>query len=662
MTIYLHLSYLLSAALFILGIKSMGNVETARRGMNLAAIGMLVAIAGTLMHKDIVSYKLIIVALLIGGTIGTLMSLWIPMTAVPQRTALSHAGGALAATLIGVAEYYRHGIDLGSLKLGMVGVEVLIGGLTVTGSLMAAAKLQELLPGHPITFKGQNYFNLSLIAIMIGLVIVLVFVPLMSTVFYLLLALALIFGVLLVLPIGAADMPVVIALLNSYAGLTDAAMGFMLDNRIQIITGALDGASGFILAVIMCKAMNRSINNVLFGAFGSIKAPIEMPAPSHAAAATSAGPVIKKLTPEQAGGLFKNKAKSVIVVPGYGMAAAQAQHAVRELSDQLKAFGISVKYAIHPVAGRMPGHMNVLLAEANVPYTDLFEMEDINGEFEHTDIAIVIGANDVTNPAARTNPASPIYGMPILDVDKAKTIIICKRSMKPGFAGIDNELYLHKNCWMLFGDAKDSISKVVNALKDPNLKALPVPAMEDTVSGGPSVKQVSVDEAATLFKDAKRVIVVPGYGMAAAQAQHIVGEFAEMLKEKNISVKYAIHPVAGRMPGHMNVLLAEAGVPYTDLIEMDEINPEFPDADVVLVIGANDITNPAARHDRKSPIYGMPILDVDKAKIVIVCKRSMKPGFAGIDNELYLYQNTRMLFGDAKDSISKVVDRLKTSF
>jgi H+-translocating NAD(P) transhydrogenase len=416
----------------------------------------------------------------------------------------------------------------------------------------------------------------------------------------------------------------------------------------------------------MCKAMNRSAANVFFGGFG--QQPVEsattpLKAPVYAAAKAAVADdkhAVQKVTHEEAALLFRN-AKKVIVVPGYGMAAAQAQHAVGEFAEILKSKSVSIKYAIHPVAGRMPGHMNVLLAEAGIPYTDLIEMDDINPEFPDADVALVIGANDITNPVARHDQKSPIYGMPILDVDKTRNIIVCKRSMKPGFAGIDNDLYLHKNCRMLFGDAKDSIAKVVSGLKDPHLKAAPVPAMEDTVNGGPSVKKVSVDEAAALFRNAKKVIIVPGYGMAAAQAQHAVGKFAEILKEKNISIKYAIHPVAGRMPGHMNVLLAEAGVPYTDLIEMDEINPEFPDADVALVIGANDITNPAARHDQKSPIYGMPILDVDKARTVIVCKRSMKPGFAGIDNELYLYQNTRMLFGDAKDSVSNVVERLKTS-
>ncbi len=663
MTIYILLIYLLSAALFILGIKSMGFVESARRGMNLAALGMVIAIAGTLLHQEIVSYRLIIIALVVGGTIGTLYSLWIPMIAVPQRTALSHTGGAMAATLIGVAEYYRYGAGLGSVKIAMVCIEIMIGALTVTGSVIAAAKLQELLPGRPITFKGQNFFNVSIIAVMIGLIVALVFVPAMSIIFYVLLGTAFLFGLLLVLPIGAADMPVVITLLNSYAGLTDAAMGFMLSNMIHIITGALDGASGFILSVLMCRAMNRSMLNVLFGAFGKI-APSSgakhMPVAAAVVNAEEAKPVVKKITPEEAAVLFRD-AKKVIIVPGYGMAAAQAQHVVGEFASMLKGRDVHLKFAIHPVAGRMPGHMNVLLAEAGVPYTDLIEMEEINPEFEDTDIALVIGANDTTNPAARHDKSSPIYGMPILDVDAAKRVIVCKRGMAPGFAGIDNELYLDKKTWMLFGDAKESITKVISGVKDPNLKAVaPVAPAEEAVpaGGAPAVKKITPDEAANLFKKSKNVIVVPGYGMAAAQAQHAVGELAELLKSKSVSVKFAIHPVAGRMPGHMNVLLAEAGVPYTDLIEMEEINPEFPHADVAIVIGANDTTNPAARHDTGSPIYGMPILDVDRAKVVIVCKRSMAPGFAGIDNELYVQPNTRMLFGDAKDSIMKIVQNL----
>ncbi len=661
----LELSYLIASALFILGLKFLSSPESARRGMFLAEIGMVIAVAGTLLHHEIITYRWIIVGLIIGSVIGLPMGM-VKMTAMPQRIALSHSFGALAAALVGISEYYRHGAEIHTIMMVAVGFEVLLGSLTFTGSLIAAGKLHETIKGD-WTYKGRNIVTLALIIAMACLLGFLIYSPGTYVVFYLMIAVAFAFGVQLVMPIGAADMPVVISILNSYAGLAGSATGFVISNNVLIIAGALDGASGIILSIIMCKAMNRSAANVFFGGFGTQSAaPAPAKAHAHAAAAMPAvkaapadeGPAVKKITPEETALLLRNS-KRIIVVPGYGMAAAQAQHVVGEFAQLLKARDISVRYAIHPVAGRMPGHMNVLLAEAGIPYTDLIEMEEINHEFPETDVALVIGANDITNPAARYDQKSPIYGMPILDVDKAKNIIVCKRSMKPGFAGIDNELYLHKNARMLFGDAKDSISKVVGAVKDPNLKAS-APAEEPVAGAGPAVKKLSSDEAAGLFRDAKRVIVVPGYGMAAAQAQHAVGEFADALKSKNISIKYAIHPVAGRMPGHMNVLLAEAGIPYTDLIEMEEINHEFPETDVALVIGANDITNPAARYDQKSPIYGMPILDVDKAKKVIVCKRSMKPGFAGIDNELYLFANTYMLFGDAKDSVMKMVQSLKS--
>ena len=469
-TYFIDFSYIVASVFFILCLKYLNSPETARRGVLLAEIGMTLAIIGTLLQHEIVTYEGIIIGLIIGGLIGVGIALWTPMTHMPQRTALSHAFGALAVSLVGIAEYYKHGGELGTVKMVAIGFECLLGALTFTGSMQAFAKLQELMRGAPITFKGQNAFNMGILAVMIGLLGYLIIDPAVAWAFYLMVALAFVFGILLVLPIGAADMPVVISLLNSYAGLAGSATGFVLSNKVLIIAGALDGASGLILSILMCKAMNRSITNVLFGAFGS--APAATPSPGVSApvaaagtAAALAGPVVKQLAAEQAAGLFK-KAKSVIIVPGYGMAAAQAQHVVRDLSDQLKANGLSVKYAIHPVAGRMPGHMNVLLAEANVPYTDLFDMEDINEEFHEADVALVVGANDVTNPAARNNPQSPIYGMPILNVDKAKTVIVCKRSMKPGFAGIDNDLYLMPQTYMYFGDAKSSIGKLVDALKN----------------------------------------------------------------------------------------------------------------------------------------------------------------------------------------------------
>ena len=451
--------YILSAVLFILGLKGLSSPKWARRGMFLAEAGMLVAIIGTLFHPDIKEsgYVWIAIGLALGAVIGATMGLRIPMTAVPQRTALSHSLGALAAALVGISEYTRHFHNLGSLQMTPLGFEVVIGSLTFTGSLMAAAKLQGMLPGAPITYKGQNVSNITLLAVLVGSLIALIVVPTFSPLFFVLVILALVFGLLLVIPIGAADMPVVIALLNSYGGLADAAMGFALMNKIQIITGSLDGTSGFMLSLLMCRAMNRSALNVLFGAFGKV-------AKDEGGPAAEAKGTVRSITPEELSVLF-DSARSVIIVPGYGMAVAQAQYGVSDLAKLLNKRGVDVKYAIHPVAGRMPGHMNVLLAEANVPYDQLYEMEQINPYFAEADIALVVGANDVTNPAAKNNKSSPLYGMPILEVERARSIIVLKRSMRPGFAGVDNDLYYDPKCMMLFGDAKESLNTLFAAMK-----------------------------------------------------------------------------------------------------------------------------------------------------------------------------------------------------
>jgi len=448
--------YIVSAVMFILGLKGLSSPKHARRGMFLAEFGMAMAILGTLFHPHIVNYGWIAAGFAIGSVVGGSMGLWVPMTAVPQRTALSHSLGALAATLVGVSEYVRHAGELDRVLMTAIGLEVVIGGLTFTGSLMAAGKLQEILPGAPITYKGQNVSNLLLLASIVGLLVWLIAVPSGAVMFYAMVGLALLFGFLLVIPIGAADMPVVISLLNSYAGLADAAMGFVLMNKIQIITGSLDGTSGFLLSILMCRAMNRSAANVLFGAFGKIdkeETPVDQ-----------AQGVVRSIEPDEMSVLLESIG-SVIIVPGYGMAVAQAQHGVSELAGALIKRGISVKYAIHPVAGRMPGHMNVLLAEANVPYDQLYEMEQINPYFAEADLALVVGANDVTNPAAKNNRSSPLYGMPILEVERAKSIIVMKRSMRPGFAGVDNELYYNAKCMMLFGDAKQSLNRLFAAMK-----------------------------------------------------------------------------------------------------------------------------------------------------------------------------------------------------
>jgi NAD(P) transhydrogenase subunit beta len=451
--------YLLAAVLFILGLKGLSSPKHARRGMFLAEIGMAAAVFGTLFHEDITAlgYVWIAVGLLIGSVVGGIIGLRVPMTAVPQRTALSHSLGALAATLVGIAHYVHHFGHLDAITIIPLGFEVLIGGLTFTGSLMAAGKLQGLLPERPMTYPGQRFGNFALLGIVVISFTWLIFQPTAGVMFGIMVLLALVFGVLLVMPIGAADMPVVIALLNSYAGLADAAMGFVLMNKVQIITGSLDGTSGFLLAMLMCRAMNRSATNVLFGAFGQV-------APASAAADDGAKGTVRSIQPEELATMLDG-VRSVVIVPGYGMAVAQAQHAVSDLAKLLKKRGADIKYAIHPVAGRMPGHMNVLLAEADVPYDQLFEMEQINPYFAETDVVIVVGANDVTNPAARHDKASPLYGMPILEVDRARSIIVLKRSMRPGFAGVDNELYYNPKCLMLFGDAKESMNKVLGALR-----------------------------------------------------------------------------------------------------------------------------------------------------------------------------------------------------
>ena len=449
----IEISYLVATALFILSLKWMGSPTTAKRGVRAGELGMLLAIIGTLLHHEIVDYRWIAAALVIGTIIGVPLGM-VQMTAVPQRTALSHAFGALCVTLVGIAEYHLRAPEVPRFTMAVLAMEIILGSLTLTGSLMAAGKLQELLPQRPITYKGQNLVNLSLLALAIAAAAYMVYDPSQVMLFPVIILLSLAFGALMIIPIGGADMPTVISLLNSYAGLSAAAMGFAVDNKLLIVAGALDGASGFILSVNMSKAMNRSFTNVLFGAFGQEQATAET-----AAAARS----VRSATAEEAAAIL-TAASKVVVVPGYGMAVAQAQHKVRELFDALARRGVDVKFGIHPVAGRMPGHMNVLLAEADIPYDHLLDMEEINDDFPQTDVALIIGANDVTNPAAREDRTSPIYGMPILDVDKARTVLVIKRSMSPGFAGIDNPLYYLDKTLMLFGDARSFVGSIVREI------------------------------------------------------------------------------------------------------------------------------------------------------------------------------------------------------
>ena len=449
-----QLIYLVSTALFILSLQWMSDPKTARRGVFAGVGGMSLAVIGTMLHPQIVNFNWIAIAMVLGIIAGVPLSR-VALTAVPQRTALSHAFGGLAAGLVGTAKYYlwtQQG-QLTRFRMGAIAVEVILGFMTLTGSLMAAGKLQEVLPTRPITYRNQNLINFTLLAVAVLVAVLLIVAPERPLLFPVLMVLALTFGVLLVLPIGGADMPTVISLLNSYAGLSAVAMGFVMENKLLITAGALDGASGLILSIVMCKAMNRSFSNVLFGAFGQVQ---------HRAGVVEQRSA-KSATAEDAAQLLEN-ASRVVIIPGYGMAVSQAQHRVHDLYEELAKRGVDVKFAVHPVAGRMPGHMNVLLAEAEIPYDRLVEMDDINPEMPQCDVALVIGANDVVNPAARRDKDSPIFGMPIIDADKAKVCLAIKRSMNPGFAGIENELYFADNTLMLFGDAKGMVGDIVKHL------------------------------------------------------------------------------------------------------------------------------------------------------------------------------------------------------
>ncbi|MEO3703976.1 NAD(P)(+) transhydrogenase (Re/Si-specific) subunit beta [Trichormus azollae] len=457
----IQLSYLVAASLFILGLKKLGSPATARKGNFVAAVGMLLAIIATMLDQQVLNYEMILVGLAIGSVIGVVVAYKVQMTEIPQMVGLLNGLGGASSALIAVAEFWRL---LGSsqtipfdVNISML-LDVLIGGVTLSGSFLAFAKLQGLVSGTPITFPFQGLFNLLLLGTYIAGSTYLIMSRDSLPIFLALVAVSLVLGVMFVLPIGGGDMPVVISLLNSLSGVAAGAAGFVVMNNMLIIAGALVGASGLILTEIMCKAMNRSLFSVLFSAFGSVSTA------TGDAAAGASNQIVRSIDPEE-GAMMLGYARSVVIVPGYGMAVAQAQHSVRELADQLERMGVDVKYAIHPVAGRMPGHMNVLLAEANVAYTQLYDMDDINPQFEQADVALVIGANDVVNPAARSDTNSPIYGMPILEVDRARQTIVIKRGMSAGFAGVDNELFYKDKTTMLFGSAKDMVAKLVAEVK-----------------------------------------------------------------------------------------------------------------------------------------------------------------------------------------------------
>ncbi|HPT35474.1 MAG TPA: NAD(P)(+) transhydrogenase (Re/Si-specific) subunit beta [Bacillota bacterium] len=665
--LYVVVSIVLSG-LVLLGIKMMSSPRTAVNGNRLSALAMFTAILLTLWNNGILTVPLLWAAMAVGAAFGLTLGLRVKMIQMPQMVALLNGFGGAASALVSMMEVmdkYHQMATFNKLS-GQLGL--IVGGVTFSGSMIAAAKLDRRMTQMPVHLPNHNFWaNLSIVA-MFGLGIATLFfdtavVPLSVLV----LILSNIYGVLFAIRVGGADMPITISLLNSFSGLAGSIVGFTISDPLLIAVGAIVGASGLILTQIMCRAMNRSLAHVLSGAIAkpsskpktqdeAPEAPAEPAAPVPAAEALQA-PEEQAEDPFPAGRMLR-EAKRVIIVPGYGMAIAQAQQHVKRLMDALEAKGTEVKFAIHPVAGRMPGHMNVLLAEVDVPYDKLCEMDDINPEFPETDVVIVVGACDVVNPAANTAEDTPIYGMPVLDVDKAKNVIVCNLDTKPGYSGVDNPLYEMPHVVLLLGDAKESLTKLLQAIEGQAAQQ-EAPAMTQEADTPEQPQPDSKQALGKALATAKKVIIVPGYGMAIAQAQQHVKRLMDALEAKGTEVKFAIHPVAGRMPGHMNVLLAEVDVPYDKLCEMDDINPEFPETDVVIVVGACDVVNPAANTAEDTPIYGMPVLDVDKAKNVIVCNLDTKPGYSGVDNPLYEMPHVVLLLGDAKESLSKLLEAVE---
>ena len=649
------LIYVISALLSLLvmvGIALMSKVRYASLGNSLSALAILAGIVFTLLTKEnngtpIITAWSLYPSLIIGTLIGGMFAMRVKMIQMPQLVALLNGLGGGASALVGILSVAGIGETLeatafsnftGYLAIG-------IGLITLVGSLVAAGKLHRILPQKPQVWAFHSMATVLSLVVMAILILIGTFSQYEGMpIFWLIAGVSIfsaLFGLYFSIRVGGADMPITISLLNSLSGVAGAIAGMAIGDVLLVAVGGIVGASGLLLTQIMCRAMNRSLLSILLGT----KKKVAAPAPSSVATPSpAAAPKVEvKKTP----GEVLSTAKRVIIVPGYGMALAQAQHEVKHLADALRKGGAEVRFAIHPVAGRMPGHMNVLLAEANVPYDDLFEMEAINDDFAKVDAAIVIGANDVLNPAARNAEGTPIYGMPVLNVDQAPYVVICNYDLKPGYAGVENPLYTREEgVALLTGDAKESLARLMEEMDQ--TVAPEAEGAKESASSTPSYTQ--------WMKEAKKVIIVPGYGMALAQAQHEVKQLADKLAKQGAEVRFAIHPVAGRMPGHMNVLLAEANVPYEDLFEMEAINNDFASTDLVVVIGANDVLNPAARNAEGTPIYGMPVLNVDQAPHVIICNYDLKPGYAGVENPLYTREEgVALLTGDAKESLQKLL-------
>lgn len=629
------------------GIAMMSRVKTAVAGNALSAVCTAAAIFVTLYKYHLLTQAGLWICLALGLAVGLVGAYRVKMIQMPQTVALLNGFGGAASALV-AAVSLMEGLR-GIFSLVTAGLALAVGMITLTGSLIAAGKLQKLISQRPVVWKGHSVVVGSSIVLTLATVI-LTAVP-MVPVFVSILLCAVcsgFFGVAFAIRVGGADMPITISLLNSLSGVAGAIAGMAIGDPLLVAIGGVVGASGLLLTQIMCRAMNRHLGDILLGKT-SAPAKKEQAAPAAVTAEESAAQPLREAACEETSPAeILRQAKNVIIVPGYGMALAQAQQAVKQLADLLESRGAQVRFAIHPVAGRMPGHMNVLLCEADVPYEQLYEMEAINGDFRDCDVSLVIGANDVVNPAANTAEGTPIYGMPVLNVADAKHVIICNYDLKPGYAGVENPLY-HKEegVSLLLGDAKDTLRTLCDGLSAPEAE----PAAEEQA-------EAPEENAGEWLHEAKEVIIVPGYGMALAQAQKLVKQLADKLERQGTQVKFAIHPVAGRMPGHMNVLLCEADVPYEQLYEMDAIDSEFKECDVAMVIGANDVVNPAANTAEGTPIYGMPVLSVDQAKHVIICNYDLKPGYAGVDNPLYHRQGVTLLLGDAQATLQSLLTRV----
>ncbi len=617
-------------AAVLVGLRLQNNPKSAALGNGIGALALLIAVTALLLREGLITHSVLWAALLAGCLLGGTLALKVAMIQMPQLVALLNGFGGAASALVVLAALPNTPSAQGAFIAG--GFALAIGSLTLGGSIIAALKLDQRLPQRPLVLPGHSIASLLLLASIVTAIVLLAAGAQAMNMYAALLitGLAAILGAATAVRVGGADMPITISLLNSLSGLASSLAGFVLANPLLVAVGAIVGAAGFILTQIMCRGMNRGLLTIILGRT-SVAEP--RPTYSHDQTADESGSY-------EAAERLLQEANSVAIIPGYGMALAQAQFELKTLVDLLEDTGKQVQIIIHPTAGRMPGHMNVLLAEANIPYEKLVTLEDA-GSLADVDVALIVGANDVVNPAALETNTGPISGMPIVRIDEAAHIIVMNLDTLPGYSGVPNPMYKWNKTTLLLGDAQESLQAIRRTWQSDDSDA------ED------------VRAATELLLSAKQVAIIPGYGMALAQAQFKVKELFDTLTQKGCKVFIAVHPVAGRMPGHMNVLLAEADIGYDVLLAMDEANEHLPATDVAVIIGANDVVNPASLTEEGTPIFGMPILRADLAAWRIICNLDTHPGYSGVPNPLYQQDNTLLLVGDAAASVRKLTDRIK---